>query len=261
MSHPFFLCGVVHLLPLPGGPRPSPGIDLVIERARHDAAVLATAGFDGLIVENLGDAPFRKSGVDPHVVAIMTRIVGIIRSERPGLQLGVNVLRNDGRAALAIASAGLADFIRINVLIGATWTDQGLIEGEAHELLRYRRELGLDTRVSIAADLLVKHGIPAGLSDRKELAKETVLRGGADRLILSGRATGAPTDLAAFEEVRQALPGTPLWIGSGLTESQAPEARRLTDGAIVGTSIHEEGDLRRPLCARRARQLRRLLGG
>ncbi len=51
---------------------------------------------------------------------------------------GINVLRNDGRAALAVAHAAQADFIRVNVLAGVRVTDQGIVEGIAHELLRDR---------------------------------------------------------------------------------------------------------------------------
>ena len=115
--------------------------------------------------------------------------------------IGINVLRNDVHSALAALACG-ADFVRVNVHVGATWTDQGLIQGDAHRSLRYRRELGLDAeqsgqpRVALAADVLVKHGVPAGGADAAEVARETARRGGADVLILTGRATGAPADLS-----------------------------------------------------------------
>ncbi len=123
--------GVVHLPPLPGGPRPSPGLDAVIERAVADAETLARGGADGLVVENLGDAPFAAEQVDPYTIAAMTRAVAAVRVAVPTLELGVNVLRNDAAAALSIAAATDAAFIRINVHIGAMITDQGLIQGQA----------------------------------------------------------------------------------------------------------------------------------
>lgn len=62
------------------------------------------------------------------------------------IPVGVNVLRNDGKSAMAIALCTGAQFIRVNVLAGAMVTDQGLIEGIAYELLRYRRMLGATSK-------------------------------------------------------------------------------------------------------------------
>lgn len=260
----FTLIGVVHLLPLPGAPGPSPGFAAVRARARHDAAVLADAGFDALIVENLGDAPFRADRVDPHVLTLMAVLAdelgALTRAAHPGLQIGVNVLRNDVRGALAVAVAAGAAFVRANVHTGATWTDQGLIQGEAHDTLRYRRELGAEGQIALYADVLVKHGVPAGADDLVEVARETALRGRADGLIVTGRATGAPTALGPLGELRAALPGVPLWVGSGVTEATAAATRAAADGAIVGTALHEDADLRRPLCPRRAARLRAAFG-
>ncbi len=162
--------GVVHLPPLPGGPRPSPGLDAVIERAVADAETLARGGADGLVVENLGDAPFAAEQVDPYTIAAMTRAVAAVRVAVPTLELGVNVLRNDAAAALSIAAATDASFIRINVHIGAMVTDQGLIQGQARETLLLRRRLAAE--VKIVADVLVKHASPLGSPSLEDAADE-----------------------------------------------------------------------------------------
>lgn len=252
---PLRLFGVLHLLPLPGAPRPGPGLEAVVARAVADAAVLAAAGFDGCVVENLGDAPFAAGRVSPHVGPMMTAVALAVRARFPALALGINVLRNDGLTALGVAAAVGATFIRVNVLSGAAWTDQGLIEGEAHALLRARRELGLDGALAIAADVLVKHAVPAGERDIGVVAEETFGRGGADRLIVTGRATGAPTDLADVDRVRAAVPAAEVWIGSGLSVATAPALRGRCHGAIVGSALHEGGVLTAPLSLARAEAL------
>ena len=66
------------------------------------------------------------------------------------MDLGVNVLRNDALSALAIAAATDCSFIRVNVLSGAAWTDQGYIEGRSPKLL-YRDRLRCD--ITIMADV------------------------------------------------------------------------------------------------------------
>ena len=264
MPTDFSFFGVLHLQPLPAGPRQSPGFEAVLDRALADADALVAGGADGCILENLGDAPFTAGRVEPHVSALLAILGDRLRqSFGDRLQLGVNVLRNDGRAALGVAAACGANLVRVNVWSGATWTDQGLIQGDAHQLLRYRRELGVDDggrRVAVAADLLVKHGVPAGSSDLAGVARDTAGRGGADLLIVTGGATGAPTDLDQVRVVREAAETTPVWVGSGVTVRSASEVARLAHGAIVGTALHRDADLSAPLDPERVRALRGALG-
>jgi membrane complex biogenesis BtpA family protein len=128
--------------PLPTFPRWGGSLKTVIERAEQEATALAAGGVDGLIIENFFDAPFTKQQVDPAVVSAMTLIVDRIKN-LVVLPIGLNVLRNDAHSALAIATCVNAQFIRVNVLTGVMATDQGIIEGQAHELLRYRRRIGV----------------------------------------------------------------------------------------------------------------------
>ena len=135
------LLGMLHLPPLPGAPRFDGNLAAVRDTVLRDADALVTGGVHGLIMENFNDTPFYPGAVPPIVVAHMTVIAGEVR-RRFDVPLGINVLRNDGRASLAIAHAVGAAFIRINILAGARVTDQGVIEGQAHDLLRERAALG-----------------------------------------------------------------------------------------------------------------------
>jgi membrane complex biogenesis BtpA family protein len=231
-----------------------------MDRALRDAEAMVEGGLRSIIIENLGDAPFARDHTDPHVPAMLAVIGARIREELgPDLSLGINILRNDLRSALGAAAACGARFVRANVLISATWTDQGLIEGRAHELLRYRRELGLapdqGPGLLIAADVLVKHGVPAGSADLEELAAETAWRGGADLLIATGRHTGGPTDLERVRRMKAAVPDRPVWVGSGVTARSAAQVREVADGAIVGTELHRGGRLDQPVEVARVRDL------
>ena len=245
------LIGVVHLLPLPGAPRPSPGLAAVIERAVSDARALVEGGADAAIIENLGDAPFVAEAVEPWTVAAMTRVALAIRQAAPKLPLGLNVLRNDASAALGVAAAVDATFIRVNVHTGMMWTDQGPIVGRARETLLARSRLGADVR--IAADVLVKHAEPAGSPDIRDVARDTMLRGGADAVIVSGTGTGRPTAPGRVEAVLQAARGAPVWVGSGVQPDNLPPAGLAA--AVVGTWLHESADLDRPLDPRRVNQV------
>jgi membrane complex biogenesis BtpA family protein len=251
------LIGVVHLLPLPGSPQYDGDWEAVGARALADARALAEGGVDGLIVENFHDVPFAKDRVGPHTVAAMALLVQEVR-RAVTVPVGVNVLRNDARAALAIAAVCGAAFIRVNVHVGAMVTDQGIIEGRADETLRYRRELG--ARVAIFADVLVKHAAPLGSVDLAQVAHDTARRGLADALIVSGAATGQPCDPDDLQAVRLRVEDVPLLIGSGVHEGNAAALLALADGAIVGTSLKRGGDVHQPVDAARVRALRAALG-
>lgn len=252
------LIGVVHLAPMPGDPRyVDGGFDGVYRRAMNDATALADGGACAIIVENFGSVPFDKgTGSDrlgPHVVALMTRVVDAC-TRTFELPVGVNCLRNDASSAVGIAAATGADFVRVNVHTGAMLTDQGIIEGEAGTTLRYRRALGAD-HVGLLADVLVKHAQPLTPTDAGAAAQDCVHRGLADGLIVTGRATGAATDARQLEQVRAAAPHTPLYVGSGLTPDNAAELCPLIHGAIVGTWLKQDGDVRAPVDKARVQRL------
>lgn len=243
--------GVVHLLPLPTSARWQGDLQAVMARAEQEATALAAGGVHGLIVENFFDAPFPKSQVDPAVVSAMTLVVQRLQ-QLVALPIGINVLRNDARSALAIATCTEASFIRVNVLTGVMATDQGLIEGEAHEILRYRRELGSD--VKILADVLVKHARPLGAPNLATVVQDTIHRGLADGVILSGWATGQPPGAEDLELARNAAGETPIFIGSGATADNIAQLIRAADGVIVSSSLKRKGQIEQSIDPIRVRE-------
>ncbi|MGB7247827.1 MAG: BtpA/SgcQ family protein [Phormidesmis sp.] len=243
--------GVIHLLPLPASARWQGDLQAVIARAEQEATALASGGAHGLIVENFFDAPFPKSQVDPAVVSAMSLVVQRLR-QLVTLPIGINVLRNDAHSALAIATCSGASFIRVNVLTGVMATDQGLIEGEAHELLRYRRELG--SEVKILADVLVKHARPLGMPNLAAVVQDTIHRGLADGVILSGWATGEPPTVEDLRLARTAAGNTPVLIGSGASVDNIGQLIRLADGVIVSSSLKRKGQIEQPIDPIRVRE-------
>lgn len=257
------LIGMVHLRPLPGSPRDPGGTEAFAETLRlavADAQALKAGGVDAIMVENFFDAPFAKDSLPPHTIAALTRAVLEVRGAvSPELPLGVNALRNDARSALAIAHIAGAQFVRINVYVGAAVTDQGIIEGAARTAILYRRELDAD--VAIFADVFVKHAAQIGEGmTLEDVAKDATERGLADALIVSGTATGAPTDPETVHRVATAVPGTPVLIGSGFTAETAPSLLAAgATGAIVGTSLKHNGSVTEPVDIARVQALKAAL--
>ena len=249
--------GMVHLDPLPGAPKFDGDRNAVIERARADARALEAGGVDAVMVENFGDAPFYPDDVPKHVVASMTHAAGAV-ADVVDLPVGVNVLRNDAAADLAVAQAVGAEFMRVNVHTGARVADQGIIEGKAYETMRERDRLDAD--VAVFADHDVKHSAPIAAEDfTAESFADNVERGLADATVVSGMGTGHAVDR---EELQQAADrreefglDVPLFVGSGVTPDTIGEILSIADGVIVGTALksgEESGD---PVSEERTRDL------
>lgn len=239
------LVGMIHLKALAGSPGFQGSIDSVVVDAVADAVLLTEAGFPSLIVENFGDIPFYADDVPAATVAGMTLVVDAVARATSAV-IGVNVLRNDALSALAVASATGSSFIRVNVLTGLMYTDQGPISGRAAEVARVRKTLAPD--VEIWADVLVKHAIPPAGLDAAQVAEDTVERGLADAVIVSGSGTGSIPDLSIARQVRSGVGSdTSIVIGSGANANNLDRLLEIADAVIVGSSLKEDGVPTKPL--------------
>ncbi len=219
-----------------GGPRGSSG-----EQSEPDGG-----GVDAVLVENFGDAPFYPDDVPDHVVAEMTAITDAVRRE-VSVPVGVNVLRNDAAAAVSVAAATKASFVRVNVHVGARVTDQGVVEGRAHETMRLRDRLDAD--VAVLADVAVKHSAPLGDVPFERAVEETVERGLADGVVVSGAGTGDAVALDRLETAAAVLADrdAAVFAGSGVTPETVGDVLGAADGAIVGTALKADGETTGPV--------------
>lgn len=237
--------GMVHLRPLPGSPRYTDDMQAIIDAAVHDATALEAGGVDAVMVENFGDTPFFPERVPAVTVAAMSAVMVAIRNAIR-LPVGVNVLRNDGESALAIAAVTGASFIRVNVLCGARVTDQGLIPGIAHDLLRLRKNLGVDD-VKILADVDVKHSAALAPRPFSDELTDLVHRGGADAVVVSGSGTGRETPRQQITDAIRIADGVPVFIGSGVSTESLATLPIDSGGFIVGTSFKQNGQVSEPV--------------
>ena len=247
----FILVGMVHLPRLPEVHCSQPGLDRILERAVAEARTLESAGFDAVLVENFGDAPFRPGQVPAFTVAAMTLVAGRIR-EAVKVPVGINVLRCDPRAALGIAAATGAAFVRLNVHTWPVMTDQGLIEGQAHRTVRLRDRLCPEVRLWV--DVGVKHGRSMAPSLAQEAA-DNVRRGAADALLVSGDATGSPARLQDLKSVVGLDLPVPVFVGSGVDRDNLGDYAEMASGAVVGTALKHDGVTTAEVDPRRAREL------
>jgi len=241
------LIGMLHLQPLAGSiGYARKGTKPIIDAALRDLYALESGGADAVFVENLNDAPYAKTA-PVETVAMLSTIVHTLM-ERAHVPIGVNVLRNDGLASMAIAAATGASFVRVNVFCSAAITDQGMIEGQARDLHWLQRDLGTNTL--ILADVHVKHA--AHFTSLEEAAIDAE-RNRPDALIVSGIGTGRRTSPEDLQVVKQIV-SLPVLIGSGVRIDNVATYRE-ADGFIVGTVLKEEGHLDAPVDVKRVKAM------
>lgn len=253
------LIGMVHVDALPGTPRHALPMDQIVERAVADARVVAEAGFDAVIIENMHDAPYLRRSVGPEIIAAMTRVGAAVRAAID-LPIGVQILAGANDAALAVAHAIGGQFIRAEGFVFASVADEGLLdEADAGPLLRYRKAIGAES-IRVLADIKKKHSSHAitGDVDLAETAKAAAICG-ADGVIVTGVATGEPTDANDVATVRAAV-DVPVLVGSGVTPDNATGLLQHADALIVGSWIKHDGVWSNPVDAQRATTLVKAIG-
>ena len=233
--------GVIHSRALPGSPDyDGEGMEELVAFAVAEAGRYRDGGADGLIVENHGDIPFAKPDeLGPETAACMAVMTRAVR-DAAGLPTGVNVLANGAVAALAVAKASGASFVRVNQWANAYVANEGFMEGKAGAAMRYRSWLRA-REIKIFADVHVKHGAHAVTSDRAvgELARDVEFFD-ADVAIGTGQRTG---DAATLEELRAIAGGTslPLAVGSGVTPDNVGDLFTVADAVIVASWLKRDG--------------------
>jgi hypothetical protein len=242
--------GMLHIPALPGSPQNKLALHAIVDSVIEDVEAMAGSGIDGLMIENFGDVPFYPQHVPSHTVAYMTKLALEV-NRRSNLPLGVNILRNDASAALAVAAAAGAQFIRVNIYTGARVTDQGLIQGTAHETVRDRKLLGCD--VKIFADVDVKHSAPLAVRKLEEEVADIVSRGCADAIIVTGSTTGSATAVQDLQTAKEAAGQAPVIAASGVDLVNVVPILKVADGLIVGTAFKRDKVTTNPVDSGRVR--------
>ena len=211
----------------------------LVVAAREEAKLYHECGVHGIIIENMHDVPYLKSEVGPEIVAAMAVIGAEVKSECR-LPVGVQILAGANIEAMAVAHAAGLDFIRAEGFAYAHVADEGLIEASAAKLLRFRKTIGAE-RVQVWADVKKKHSAHAITADVSlGQTAETVEFMGADCVIVTGSVTGEAPKVADVQEAK-AHCHLPIFLGSGISESNIEQFYNEADGFIIGSAFKVNG--------------------
>ncbi len=230
---------MIHVGALPGTPKNEYCIERIIEKAVIEARILKEEGVPVVMIENMHDRPYLNKQVGPEIVAGMTSVAFELKKEVQ-IPMGIQILAGANKEALAVALAAGLEFIRAEGFVFGHLADEGWMNSDAVELLRYRKQIGAE-KIKIFTDIKKKHSSHAVTSDIS--LAETAKAAGfflSDGLIVTGKSTGEKADPDEVKAVKK-VSKLPVIIGSGIDKSNIHEYWNLADAFIVGSSFKKEG--------------------
>lgn len=245
--------GMIHAGALPGTPASGESMERILARAKEESLIYREAGVDMLLVENMHDVPYLKGRVGPEITAAMA-LIGYEVKKAAGLPCGIQILAGANIEALGAAKAAGLDFVRVEGFVFAHVSDEGLMEGCAGELLRYRRHIGAED-ILILADIKKKHASHALTADVDIVETARAARFfKADGVIVTGASTGSPASSDEVRRVKESL-DIPVLVGSGVNLDNVGEFLNLADALIVGSYFKQDGLWSNPVDPGRIRLL------
>jgi len=198
--------------------------------ALTNARIFADAGIPWI---KLQDQTRTDGPAAPETLARMAALARLIRSELPALSLGIIIEAHDPEAALVVAQASGAAFVRLKVFVGGAMTAQGPRHGLGARAVARRAALGAGD-VAILADVHDRTSVPLS-GESQPMAAEWAAKTGADGLIVTGQdMTDTLTRIAA---VRAAGVRRPVLVGGSVTTENVARALAGSDGVIVSTAL------------------------
>lgn len=198
--------------------------------ALANARVFADAGIPWV---KLQDQTKTGGAAAPETLALMASIARLIRREYPKLGLGIIIEAHDPTAALSVAHASGADFVRLKVFVGGAMTAQGPRTGLGAEAVAHRAALRRP-EIALLADVHDRTAIPMS-GETQPFAAEWAVKTGADGLVITG---GSFSDtLTRIDAVRAAGIKRPILIGGGVTAGNVADALGASDGVVVSSAL------------------------
>lgn len=234
------LIGMIHVQALPGTPNNRLSVSEIVKQSVNEANTLIKAGVQSIMLENMHDIPYLKRKVGPEIVASMASVAAAVRSQTD-LPMGVQILAGANQAAISVALAAGFQYIRAEGFVFGHLADEGILEADAGDLLRFRKHVGAE-HIQIFTDIKKKHSSHAITADIS--LKDTVEAAEffqSDGVIITGTHTGKAVSKRDLEEV---YPGTeiPVLVGSGVTPQDLAQIWENADGFIVGSYFKKGGD-------------------
>lgn len=148
----------------------------------------------------------------------------------PDRLYGVNIL-GDYKMAFRLAAEYGANFVQIDSVCGHLPAESDAVYAE--ELIKAEKGRTFD----VLGGLRFKY---QPIRSGRTLAEDAgFAKMRCDAVVTTGEGTGHDTPTEKLKEFRDVLPGFPLIVGAGVTESTVAEKLKYSDGVIIGSWLKD----------------------
>lgn len=227
------LIGMIHVPALPGTPFNKLSPKEIVNTCITEASIYSKLNIDSIMIENMHDIPYLKRKVGPEITSMMT-IISYEVKKIFNQSLGIQILAGANQEAISVANSVGLDYIRAEGFVFAHVADEGIMQSDAGELLRFRKSIGADN-IKVYTDIKKKHSANFITSDVSivDMAKNAEFFG-SDGVIITGNSTGEEASVDDIMLVNKSS-NIPVLIGSGLTYENIDKYFPYAQGFIVGT--------------------------
>jgi hypothetical protein len=248
---------MIHTDALPDTPKYGGSVKAIINKALEESEIYRSCGLQCLMIENMHDVPYLNRNAGAEVTSLMSIILYEIKKQLT-IPVGIQILAGANKEALAAAHSANADFIRAEGFVFAHIADEGTMNSDAGELLRYRKQIGAEN-ILIFTDIKKKHSSHSITSDidivETAKAAEFFL---SDGVIITGSSTGKEPSPEEAENVKRNV-NIPVIAGSGITPANISLFYNSCDGFIIGSYFKKDGKWNNPLDEERIKTLMKKL--
>ncbi len=242
------IIAMAHIPALPGTPRydKKKGVEHLVKGVARDVEHLVNGGVDAIMFCNEDDRPYVfEAGIEQ--IAAMTRVITEVK---PKIPFGVDFLW-DPKATIAIAHATGARFIR-EVITGVYESDMGLWSPDAGMFARFKSQIGADD-IRVFFNVVPEFASPLGSRSAVDRAHSAVVSSLADVILVSGKMAGAEADLSVIKDIKDHI-DVPVFVNTGVKTHNVNDYLSVADGAIVGSSLKEDGYTWNPVDPKRVKE-------
>lgn len=230
---------MIHVPALPGTPNFGGNVKEIIRKSIEEAKIYSDCGISALMIENMHDTPYlnRKIG---HEISTLMSIIAYEIKNQTNFPVGIQILAGANKSALSAANSAGIDFIRAEGFVFSHVADEGIMNADAGNLLRYRKKIGAED-ILIFTDIKKKHSSHAITNDVEisETAKAAEFFM-SDGIIITGYSTGKTANIGEILSVKKSV-NIPVLVGSGITETNVNEYLEISDGLIIGSYFKKDG--------------------
>jgi len=180
----------------------------------------------------------------------MARIIGELKHVIK-IPFGVDCLF-DPIATIDLAAVTNAAFIR-EVMSGIYASELGLWNTDIGKTSRHLFNRGL-TNLKVFNNIMPEFAKHIAERDIGEIITSTLFVSRPDVLCVSGLTAGRNPSMELLVKIKNLASDTLLFCNTGCTKDNIKEILRITDGAIVGTTLKVDGKFNNPIDVKRVKE-------